>query len=199
MKRFTIPCDFGGQKAPFHVYIGKPVPGHPLKYQAAWLRAERGGQIPDDVMESFQKLYDIAKENNVSFEELCVYALSNAQDTASTPKDSPSVVEDTSLATKDVEIENENNLDQKDIETLNREEIVMLMQGKNENGERVFCYLRLSVLQLRALKNQIIRKQDFQPPDFGVVLASGYGYPSVELRAEMAAKYSLTTLKKLTE
>jgi hypothetical protein len=80
MKRFTIPCDFGGQKTPFHVYVGQPTPGHPLKYQAAWLRVERGGKIPDDVMESFQKLYNIAKENNVSFEELCVYALSKKAD-----------------------------------------------------------------------------------------------------------------------
>ncbi|MEA5471937.1 DUF2610 domain-containing protein [Spirulina sp. 06S082] len=77
MKRFTIPCDFGGQKAPFHAYIGNPVPGsHPLKYQAAWLKEERGGTIPSDVMDSFQKLYKIAQENNVSFEDLCVYALS---------------------------------------------------------------------------------------------------------------------------
>ena len=80
MKRFTIPCDFGGEKAPFHVYIGHPVPdSHPLKYQAAWVLEERGGIIPADVMDSFQKLYEIAKENNVSFEELCVYALGNAQ------------------------------------------------------------------------------------------------------------------------
>lgn len=82
MKRFTIEqCDFGGTKAPFHVYIGNPVPGsHPLKYQAAWLQEERGGIIPADVMDSFQKLYEIAKENEVSFEELCVYALGNKSD-----------------------------------------------------------------------------------------------------------------------
>ena len=79
MKRFTSSCDFGDQKAPFYVYIGEPTPGsHPLKYQAAWLQEEGGGQIPADVMDSFQKLYKIAKEKNVSFEDLCVYALGNA-------------------------------------------------------------------------------------------------------------------------
>ena len=52
MKKFTIPCDFGNQKAPFHVYVGQPTPGiHPLKYQAAWLQEERGGQVPADVMD----------------------------------------------------------------------------------------------------------------------------------------------------
>lgn len=81
MKRFTIPCDFGGKKAPFHVYIGEPKPGHhPLQHQANWLSTERGGTIPQDIMDSFQKLYDISQKNNVSFEDLCVYALGTAQE-----------------------------------------------------------------------------------------------------------------------
>ncbi len=79
MKRFTIPCDFGGQKHPFHVYIGEPHPKkHPLLNQSQWLSSERGGSIPQDVMDSFEKLFKISQENNVSFEDLCVYALGNA-------------------------------------------------------------------------------------------------------------------------
>jgi len=79
MKRFTIPTKFGNSRAPFHVYIGDPIPTkHPLKYQAAWLSQERGGEVPQDVMDSFEKLKEIAIENNVSYEELCVYALGNA-------------------------------------------------------------------------------------------------------------------------
>lgn len=81
MKRFTIPCDFGGQKAPFHIYVGEPDPSkHPIMNQANWLSSERGGSVPQEVMDSFQKLHDIAKENNVSFEDLCVYALGAAAD-----------------------------------------------------------------------------------------------------------------------
>ena len=79
MKKFTVPCDFGGQKAPFDVYIGNPKQGnHPLQNQANWLSKERGGTIPQEVMESFQKLLDLADKNNVSFEDLCVYALNVA-------------------------------------------------------------------------------------------------------------------------
>ena len=64
MKKFTVPCDFGGQKAPFDVYIGNPKPGnHPLQNQASWLSKERGGTIPQEVMESFQKLLDLAEKN----------------------------------------------------------------------------------------------------------------------------------------
>ena len=79
MKKFTIPCEFGGQKHPFAIYVGTPRDDrHPLQNQAHWLSSERGGNIPAEVMESFQKLHNISKENNVSFEELCMYALGQA-------------------------------------------------------------------------------------------------------------------------
>ncbi len=79
MKKFSIPCDFGGQKANFDFYIGEPKDGnHPLQNQSAWLSKERGGSVPQSVMDSFAKLLKLAKENNVSFEELCVYAMDEA-------------------------------------------------------------------------------------------------------------------------
>jgi hypothetical protein len=77
MKKFSIPCDFGGTTAPFTIYIGNPEPKHhPLHFQAEWLSKNRGGTIPGDIMESLQKLFTLSLKNNVSFEELCVYALS---------------------------------------------------------------------------------------------------------------------------
>ena len=80
MKKFTVPCDFGGQKAPFTIYIGDPEPKHhPLHFQSSWLSKERGGTIPGEVMDSIAKLKEIADQNNVSFEDLCVYALGAAQ------------------------------------------------------------------------------------------------------------------------
>lgn len=79
MRRFTVPCDFGSHKAPFDVYIGNPLPRyHPLKFQAAWIREQRGGTIPAEVMESFEKLFKLAQKNDVSFEDLCVYAMNEA-------------------------------------------------------------------------------------------------------------------------
>jgi hypothetical protein len=80
MKKFTVPCDFGGSKAPFTIYIGSPEDKHhPLHFQADWLSKERGGTIPAEVMDSIAKLKDLAEKNNVSFEDLCVYALGAAQ------------------------------------------------------------------------------------------------------------------------
>lgn len=79
MKKFSIPCDFAGVKAPFDIYVGEPHPDkHPLQHQSAWLTRERGGTIPAEVMASFEQLHGISKQNNVSFEELCVYALGSA-------------------------------------------------------------------------------------------------------------------------
>ena len=79
MKKFKIPCDFSGQKIPFDLYVGEPRSDrHPLANQQNWLSTERGGSIPKEVMDSFDKLHKIAIENNVSFEELCMYALGSA-------------------------------------------------------------------------------------------------------------------------
>ena len=76
MKKFTVICSFGEQKAPFHIYVGEPSPDlHPLLFQEAWLAEERLGKVPPEVMENFAKLHTIAIENKVSFEELCAYAL----------------------------------------------------------------------------------------------------------------------------
>lgn len=81
MKKFTINCDFGGQMAPFTIYIGKPKEGnHPLDNQAKWLADNRGGTIPGEVMEAVAKLQELAKKNNVSLEELCVYALGTEEE-----------------------------------------------------------------------------------------------------------------------
>ena len=76
MKKFTINCDFGGQMAPFTIFIGKPEQGHhPLHFQAYWLSKARGGMVPGEVMEAVTQLQELAEKNGVSLEELCVYAL----------------------------------------------------------------------------------------------------------------------------
>jgi Domain of unknown function (DUF2610) len=76
MKKFSINCDFGGQMAPFDFYIGQPEKEHhPLHFQADWLAKQRNGVVPAEVMTAIAKLKDIAEKNNVSLEDLCVYAI----------------------------------------------------------------------------------------------------------------------------
>lgn len=76
IKKFTVQCDFRGQSSPFAIYIGNPKSDvHPIHHQDSWLAKERGGNIPNKVKESLQKLYILSKENGISFGELCSYAI----------------------------------------------------------------------------------------------------------------------------
>lgn len=94
MKKFTINCDFGGQLAPFTIYIGNPEASHhPLHFQADWLSKQRGGMIPGEVMEAISQLQELSVKNNVSLEELCVYALGTAEEDAEDTADSEEQIE----------------------------------------------------------------------------------------------------------
>jgi uncharacterized protein len=79
MKRFTIPIICGAVTVPFQVYVwdsGLDEP--PTTAQFNWIQKSKGCEVPKDVIESFQKLYKIARDNKVSFQELAVYALGEA-------------------------------------------------------------------------------------------------------------------------
>jgi hypothetical protein len=94
MKRFTVNCQFGAEKAPFHIYVGEPSPTlHPLFFQETWLADERSGAIPPEVMDNFGKLQKIAIEHGVSFEELCAYALGTSNGIPPAPSEAPPPVD----------------------------------------------------------------------------------------------------------
>ena len=79
MKKFSIPCSFNGQVSPVDFFIGSPNPAnHPIQFQSKWLSSERGGQVPQEMMDSIAKIKIIADENNIPFEELCYYAINVA-------------------------------------------------------------------------------------------------------------------------
>ena len=79
VKQFTIPCQFGQETSPVTLYIGHPEETHhPVHFQSAWLSSTKGGTIPQDLMNTLQKLHDLANENGADFEELCYYALISA-------------------------------------------------------------------------------------------------------------------------
>jgi len=76
VKKFTVPCDFSGRKYPVTFYIGEAAIGHhPIGFQSKWLADERGGVVPQTLMDSLKKLKEIADNNKVSFEELCAYVI----------------------------------------------------------------------------------------------------------------------------
>lgn len=84
VKKFTTNCDFSGTKAPVTFFIGESYAGtHPLAFQSKWLGQEKGGKVPEYIMNSFSKLKDISDRNKVSFEDLCSFVIDeiNAKNT----------------------------------------------------------------------------------------------------------------------
>ena len=79
VKQFTVPCKFGQETSPVTLYIGHPDSAHhPVHFQSEWLLNTKGGVIPQDLMNTLQKLHNLAKENGADFENLCYYALISA-------------------------------------------------------------------------------------------------------------------------
>jgi hypothetical protein len=90
MKRFTFPADFAGKKYPFHVYVLSGPRGYAeLQDQFRWLNEMRGGEVPVEVRDSFERLNKIAVESHVDFQEQCVSALATAPTEASGKASSP--------------------------------------------------------------------------------------------------------------
>lgn len=84
IRKFSVPCSFGGQISPFSVYIGAPKSdAHPVQHQDSWLSKSRGGNVVDKVKQSLAKLQKIAMENNVPLADLCLYSLSIVTDDGS--------------------------------------------------------------------------------------------------------------------
>jgi hypothetical protein len=84
LTRFTVPinCSPGGrgQTIPYDVYIFDwPRDYSPVRDQLKWAEIARGCSVADDIETSFARLYEIARENNVSFVYLTDYAIGAAQ------------------------------------------------------------------------------------------------------------------------
>jgi len=80
VKKLIIPCSFSGQKYNIDFYIGSPHPdSHPIHNQVAWLSSNKGGIVDSEVMDAIAKLKELADKNDVSFEDLCFYAINKAE------------------------------------------------------------------------------------------------------------------------
>lgn len=82
MRYFTLPIpNEDGTTTTVSLAIGEVVEGvHPLAQQARWLQRSRGIEIPPAVMDAMGKLAELALDNGVSFEELCLYAVGARED-----------------------------------------------------------------------------------------------------------------------
>jgi hypothetical protein len=70
------------------------------------------------------------------------------------------------------------------------EHAVILLQGRNDSGEKIFSYLSVSLPKIPKLYAALNSGDDFDPVDFGHVIASGMGDPPDDLRERMAKENS---------
>jgi TPR repeat protein len=91
VKKFTVPCVVKGRagKVPMEVYITNAFKGnHPLEEEERRLMDDYEATLPKEVKDSFNRVYEISRQNNVSFVELVEYALNTANEEKK-PKDKP--------------------------------------------------------------------------------------------------------------
>ncbi len=84
----TIPCEVTstGRKVPLQIYIRDDFRGtDPLESQERWFKDE-GIIIPANYKEGFSRFLKIARENKVSFVDVCKYALQSKDSDSPTPK-----------------------------------------------------------------------------------------------------------------
>lgn len=79
---------------------------------------------------------------------------------------------------------------------LSEELVTLILQGKNTNGLQIFTYVELTLKKLFSLREIMKENQDFNPSEFGKILASGFGVPSRSMRKSMNEKYGMINIPR---
>jgi hypothetical protein len=71
VKKITVNCNFSGSSSPVTFYIGdSAIEKNPIGFQSKWLSENKGGSVPEKLMDSLIKIKKISDEHNIPFEEL---------------------------------------------------------------------------------------------------------------------------------
>jgi hypothetical protein len=70
-------------------------------------------------------------------------------------------------------------------------EIVILLQGTNLKNEQIYSYIEITGRSLKELFRKMQANENFKPVDYGIVLASGTGEPTEEVRAKMKNEFNM--------
>lgn len=65
---------------------------------------------------------------------------------------------------------------------------ILLVRGETPTGDKIFAYVAIRADRLESFM-EAQKKGTFYPEDFGIVIESGTGEPSDEIRAKMTAEY----------
>lgn len=76
VKKITVNCNFSGQSQSVTFYIGDSAfAKNPISFQSKWLSDNKGGAVPEKLMESLNKIKKISDEHNIPFEDLYDYVV----------------------------------------------------------------------------------------------------------------------------
>lgn len=65
---------------------------------------------------------------------------------------------------------------------------VLLVRGESPDGEKIFAYMAVRADKLESFI-EAQKSGTFYPEDFGIVIESGYGDPSDEVKEKMTREY----------
>ncbi len=69
------------------------------------------------------------------------------------------------------------------------EYVLLFLQGKNGQGDIVYCYVRVGIPDMGRANAIIKSGKDFNPSDFGVLAAGGKGDPTAAVTRELAKRF----------
>ena len=76
------------------------------------------------------------------------------------------------------------------------DEAVILVNGDNMFGDKVYSYIKFTLKNFRAMREAMQKGENFKPSDYGEVIAAGRGEPSQELKDEMRVQWGLVDTPK---
>lgn len=196
MKRFTVPIECGASgKTPFHIYVtnwNRP-DDETIEGQVAWLESQRGCRFPADVVESFRKLKKIARENNVSFVDLTVYALGAAQNPPA-GLNAPAAAPPAPPPNKWTREANPAPITVTGA-ALN-ETAVVLIYGEDARNRPVHSYVKLTLAKLAQLRPKLAARENLDLRTYGEVIASGFGEPDDATKQRMSRERTVADAQR---
>ncbi len=66
---------------------------------------------------------------------------------------------------------------------------IILLRGKNAFNDFVYCYVKVSIKQMKELNTVLKGDQKFNVSDYGTVIAAGKGEPPPDIKAEIAVAF----------
>ncbi len=74
------------------------------------------------------------------------------------------------------------------------EEVVLLLSGFNNFGDKIYNYLKLPLAKVETLIEAVNNGGRFDVREFGEVLAAGLGIPTPEIKQEIEGAYKMMSM-----